>query len=117
MTEGREAVRLASPAWMESVDHWPLAIVERTQIPGGSRSAGTAVAFGRRRPWSLDPPLEDRMPQSPPFALAGIGGSHLRADRILESYFSGGNWMVAVADRCAGFLVRGRSGVLTPSMI
>lgn len=45
---------------MESVDHWPLAIVEYPDSRGeplcGSRRSSAC-------PWSLDPPSEGRMPQ------------------------------------------------------
>ncbi|KAJ5453359.1 hypothetical protein N7530_012826 [Penicillium desertorum] len=64
------------PAPLESVDRWPLAIPE-TQIPGGSRPAGSAVR--RRCPRGLDPSSEGHMPQ-PASAFTGAWSDPLRAD-------------------------------------
>jgi hypothetical protein len=93
-----------SPAPMESVDRWPLAIID-TQIPGGSRPAGAAV---RRRVRGVWTPHLRTVCRSPDSAREGGLPGPSACGPALRGY-SGGNWMAAVFPRCAGRTRRGRT--------
>jgi hypothetical protein len=100
-----------SPAPMESVDRWPLAIPD-TQIPGGSRPAGTAV---RRRVRGVRTPHLRAVCRSPASAREGGLPGSPACGPALRSY-SGGNWMAARVPpvRRAGSLRPGARSPLPP---
>ena len=81
-----------SPASMESVDRWPLAIRD-TQIPGGSRPAGAAVRRRVRGVWTPHPRAVCRSPVGA--REGGLLGSPARGPALRGH--RGGNWMAAGA--------------------
>lgn len=75
-----------SPASLESVGRWPLAIAD-TQIPGGSRPAVAAVRRRDRGVWTPHPravcrrpPLPERAPWRGPCVRTGPGGLSVGAN-------------------------------------
>ena len=80
---------LWSPAPLESVDRWPLAIPE-TQIPGGSHPVGAAVRRCVHGVWTLHPRAVCRSLSAPVRAAWRDSCVRTGAEGL-----SGGKWMVS----------------------